>query len=90
MSPNHPRWGEFCGRLASAEGINRRTDENGRYRSSCGYNFEKSTAILTTMKDIDVQGSLDYFREHGGYCDCRVLCYFDIDGGVECRNGWDV
>ena len=23
--------------------------------------------------DIDVNGSLDYFENHGGYCDCEVL-----------------
>ena len=34
-------------------------------------------AVLTELGGIDIDGTLAFFREHGGYCDCEIL--FNVD-----------
>ncbi len=75
MQPTHPRWEEFCERLGGPDGCNFRKNESGDLIWDCrgGFDKTKSRAILETIPEIDVDGSLDYFEKHGGHCDCEVL-----------------
>ena len=64
MTPQHPLWKEFTHRLTdilSANGCTSKTDRPCANR------------VLKTMIGVDVDGSLKYFEEHGGYCDCEIL-----------------
>jgi len=86
MTREHPRWDEFCDRLAGEEGCNGREDESGMPVWTCagdhGQNpnspekvHEFSRAILKKMdlSDEEIAASIAYFRDNGGYCDCEVL-----------------
>lgn len=80
MRPGHPRWEDFIVRLHGPEGCNF-TGEGASMSFTCdGSTLSKSEAILTDMGDIDVDESLDYFRDHGGHCDCEVI--FNVLGNA--------
>lgn len=42
--------------------------ENG-----CDHSFDHTEQILFSLPEIDVGGTLDFFMENGGYCDCEIL-----------------
>jgi hypothetical protein len=63
MTPDHPKWTEFMNRLWAG-------------RLPCCHNHHMSRAILADF-DVDIERSIAYLREHGGYCDCEVL--FNVD-----------
>jgi len=76
MNPKHPRWQEFIDRLQSKEGCDFKEDDKGKVTWKCKGEQDKSFArkILSKMgKTIDTDGSLKYFEEHGGYCDCEIV-----------------
>lgn len=67
MTPNHPRWVEFYCHLA--ESLEQKCRKR---RRQCNHTTDTSIEILNSM-GMDVDTSLAYFAEHGGYCDCEVL-----------------
>lgn len=75
MTVDHPRWKEFYNRLSGAEGCDFKEDKNGKLTWQCKGGEDKTFAIniLNTMPEIDVDKSLEYFEEHGGYCDCEII-----------------
>lgn len=69
MTPEHPRWREFLGRLdqalgGSSEGCNGGDDAVAH---------EAARAILSTMPEVDLAASIDFFREHHAGCDCEII-----------------
>ena len=67
LTPKSSRWNEFVDALDAA-----------LQKSGCDAETQRlAKAIMTTMPDIDVAGSLAFFEEHGGYCDCEIL--FNVD-----------
>lgn len=74
MTPKHPQWEDFCKRLEGPEGCNFMKNSEGKTIWKCGGGGEdsKAAAILAKM-GFDVQDSLAFFREHGGFCDCEIL-----------------
>jgi len=82
MTPQHPRWEEFIGRLKGPEGCGFREDKKGEWHWKCDSNDTSkpgATKILRRMGLTirEVAESLAYFEEHGGYCDCEIL--FNVD-----------
>ena len=83
MNAEHPDWDEFCGRLEGPEGCNFQEDEAGKITWDCAGGTDQTYAekILKAMNEnggeIDVEGSLAYYRENGGHCDCEIL--FNVD-----------
>ena len=79
MTPDHPRWDEFCKRLEGDEGCNFHKNETGEVRWYCrseGPNAHAfTTAVLIKMDFTDeaIAASIEYFEEHGGGCDCEIL-----------------
>jgi len=59
MTPTHPRWSEFIGRLSRA--------------AVCLHTADHARALLGEMPGIDVEGSLCALRELGGDCDCEIV-----------------
>ena len=82
MTPKHPLWQEFFGRMLGPEGCNFRKNDAGDTIWDCGGgdDLSRSRAILTDM-GLDVEGSLKYLSENGGHCDCEVL--FNLDNSEE-------
>ena len=79
MTPEHPKWDEFCDRLEGKEGCNFKENKNGKTTWKCKGENDKTFAkkLIKNFKGIDVEGSLRYFDEHGGHCDCEIL--FNVD-----------
>jgi len=75
LTPDHPRWSEFFCRLTGPEGCNFRTYPKARGGETwnCDHTLAKSAVILASMEDVDVERTLDFFQEYGGYCDCEVV-----------------
>lgn len=91
MTVNHPKWGDFVDRLSGSEGCNfHRTNPHDPksatwkcWKCSSRPDFELARPILSKM-GCDVEASIAYFREHGGYCDCEIL--FNVERSAQ-RNG---
>jgi hypothetical protein len=67
----HPQWNEFVGRLGQA--LNPQLNDDGQIVSwSCETDLRRTEAIVGEM-GFDVEATLTYLTEHGGYCDCEVL-----------------
>lgn len=78
MSPKHPRWRNFIRRLEGREGCNFREKKPGdatsiTWRCRGGHDKTYATAILKKVGGIDIAGSLAYFDDHGGHCDCEIV-----------------
>jgi Protein of unknown function (DUF2695) len=74
MTPRHPRWREFIGRLHEA--LAPEFDEDGNLvRWRCAGNHRHTVEALhgmgLTLGETD--DSLRFFNEHGGHCDCEVM-----------------
>lgn len=72
MTPDHPRWDEFANALAEA--INA---QEAPGVSDCKHDFSSTQRILADMGGFDVEETLAFFEENGGYCDCEVLINVD-------------
>jgi len=59
MTPEHPRWAEFTNELWQS------------IRATGSY--DRAEDILERYCNVDVEGSAEYFREHGGYDDLEIL-----------------
>ena len=68
MSHDHPRWQEFCERLAESLGI---ADPNWTI-AVCPGDMSRVDAVLTEM-GMDVERSRGFFKAAGYECDCDVL-----------------
>jgi hypothetical protein len=81
MTPDHLRWDEFCNRLAGPEGCNFH-DETWTCDSR-DHSKPFCRKILEDMgfADQEIAATLEFFDEHGGYCDCEVL--FNVDRSEE-------
>uniref|UniRef100_A0A6H1ZMW2 DUF2695 domain-containing protein n=1 Tax=viral metagenome TaxID=1070528 RepID=A0A6H1ZMW2_9ZZZZ len=78
MTTENERWDEFIENLEGEKGCNF-TGEEANIKWSC--NSDKSRPltrkILEEMGNIDIEKTMKYFDEHGGYCDCEIL--FNVD-----------
>jgi len=77
MTPNHPRWEEFCNLLEGPEGCDFREDGDRGPTWHCNGGKDKTFAIKILKQmgfsEEEVEGSCKYFEKHGGYCDCEIL-----------------
>ena len=84
MTPEHPRWDEFCDRLQGPEGCDFTEAANGLKATwTCNHDRTFAIEILFAMgfSEEAVVASLDYFDDHGGHCDCEIL--FNVDVAAE-------
>ena len=80
MCPDHPQWDEFIDRLEGPEGCDFHLKVPGD-QESCTWTcdatagFPLATRILVEMglTPDEIEESLSYFREQGGFCDCEIL-----------------
>ena len=78
MTTKNKRWKEFLERLKGKEGCNFREEEPDNFQSliwdcSGGRDKTLATKILKKMNNINLNASLYYYEENGGYCDCEIL-----------------
>jgi hypothetical protein len=70
MTPKHEMWDDFCKILSyTLDNIEKCDAET----------LKQSEYILRHyFTTVDTEKSLEYFRSHGGFCDCEVL--MNVDG----------
>lgn len=80
MTPDHRKWAEFYERLSGPKGCNFNVHPTKGLTFKCkgGEDRSMATKILRDM-GADVEASLDYFSDNGGFCDCEII--FNVDKG---------
>lgn len=89
LTREHPQWDQFIQVLEGIVYFHEIENEDGEPNITwhCKSDFTQTTAVLNFMislgilKDIDINGTLKYFEDNGGYCDCEVL--FNVDDDEE-------
>lgn len=74
MTREHPRWREFCERLAGPEACDFK--DGGTWKCDSRADRPFARKILEDM-GMNMAESLRYFSRHGGHCDCEIL--FNVD-----------
>jgi len=73
MTPKNPLWDLFMDELMESmdewgcDGDINATDLPHRH----------ARTILLAMGNIDIDATIAFFEEHGGYCDCEILINVD-------------
>ena len=68
LSPSHRYWPKFRKKLDDAI----TTYVDGKLHSRCKGDLALTTEILESLKNIDIEETLIFFKEYGGHCDCKV------------------
>ena len=71
INKEHPFWHEVYANLLHAY-----------YEEGCNHHsHELSRKILTLFPNVDVEGTINFYKENGGHCDCKVIniIYDEID-----------
>ncbi len=50
-----------------------------RLAACCEHDYRYATEIMQMMGGIDIEKSIAFFQEHGGFCDCEIC--FNINPG---------
>ena len=67
LTPDSPRWAAFIEALTIAVKTNG-CDSRTR---------PLAVRLMQTMGNVDIDASLKFFDEHGGFCDCEILMNVD-------------
>ena len=67
LTPDSPRWETFIEGLESWLSENDGCDGDREHVHRC------AKAVMHKMGRINIEASLSYFEDHGGYCDCEIL-----------------
>lgn len=67
LTNEHPDFATFCNRLSTV------LWPAGKKNPDCRHDHGAATEILNHMPNIDIQGTLDWFDQHGGHCDCEIM-----------------
>jgi Protein of unknown function (DUF2695) len=75
---SHPEWTAFCNALGGKGYCNFVKGHHnfvvGVESWDCQHDHSHTRALLASRwPEIDVEATLELFREHGGFCDCEVL-----------------
>ena len=76
LTPEHPRWEEFLDILSGEKYCDFKEKEDGVPESitwKCRGDLSFSTEIMKNFTDIDIEATIEYFVNHGGFCDCEVI-----------------
>jgi hypothetical protein len=78
LAPGDPRWQDFVDRLEGPEGCDFK-DGAGDLTWRCGGDKTFSVAIMRAMGlgEEEINATVAYFEQNGGYCDCEVLLNMD-------------
>jgi len=74
MTPKHSKWKEFIDKLQGACEVR---DAEGKVGWLCDGTTKNARRVLDCMDRIDVEKSLEYFQDFGGFCDCEIV--YNVD-----------
>jgi hypothetical protein len=79
MDKSNHKWNEFLDMLHKE--VNFRETSKGRHTWDCDGTLTKTENILREhFPEVDIERSLDFMMQHGGYCDCEVI--FNVEDEI--------
>lgn len=57
-------------------------------KGDCDHSFDTVEQILFSLPGVDVGGTLDFYMNNGGYCDCEVLFNVYSDSPKPKKSGY--
>lgn len=81
LTPDHQRWSELMNKLNEALF----TYIGKKLCNKCKGDFRNSIGILRSMGNIDIAKTLNFFRKHGGFCDCEILFNVENNWQENCK-----
>ena len=69
LTPDHRNWPMFRKNLSDVLTVY--VDE--KLHSKCIGDLVLTKKILKSMKNIDIDETLLFFKQYGGHCDCKVI-----------------
>ena len=84
LTPKSRRWDEFADALFAVTRVPGNPDEWLCDGDAGEHVYRYAKAVMTKMGNIDIAGTLAFFREHGGYCDCEILFNVDVRPEATC------
>jgi hypothetical protein len=79
LTPESPRWEQFIEKLSAA------LAEDGCAGDASDDTHCHAKFIIRAMGGFDIESSLAYFEDHGGYCDCEIILNV-ATGNEKCLN----
>jgi Protein of unknown function (DUF2695) len=81
LTPASPRWSLFVRLLGNTltDGLPADTWRCGDDGSG-GSKHRYAEAVMAELGGIDIDGTLEFFQQHGGFCDCEILFNVDEEG----------
>lgn len=94
MTPKHPRWNSFIELMRGPEGLRSTPDLWAAFTHVCDNTITRPLArniLLKHFAGVDVEESLLFFADYGGFCDCEIV--WNVEAGVKRdpkgkRRGW--
>lgn len=62
VNQDHPYWHSVYARLFPLYN-----------KKKCNGNYEIVESILMSLPNVDINGTIEFYKENGGYCDCEVF-----------------
>ena len=62
IDQTHPYWNAVYARLFPTY-----------HEKGCNHNHELVEKILISLPNVDVEKTIEFYRENGGHCDCEVI-----------------
>jgi hypothetical protein len=75
LTPESPRWSGFTEALVKA--LDKEPCATAQYPELA---YLQATKVMLELGDVDIPGSIAFFKSHGGYCDCEILLNIDDNG----------
>jgi hypothetical protein len=69
LTPADPRWDAFAATVSEAVS-----------KHGCQHDYRLAEPIMRQMDGVDISGSLTFFEQYGGYCDCEILFNVERSG----------
>jgi hypothetical protein len=77
LTPESPRWDKFADALFEATRVPDYADAWLCDGDAGDHVYRYAKAVMASMGNVDIEGSIEFFRNHGGFCDCEIL--FNVD-----------
>ena len=71
MDLDHPEWDIFADCMMDLESCERIKVASKR-ELFCDDTHRLTRMVLRSFPNVDVEGSIELFKKHGGFCDCEV------------------
>jgi|GEM_PF-4068305 len=85
MNPAHPDWCYFTDLMRASQSYNRISliNENMDQNLTCNKDYTFTRRVLASYPDVDVEGTLEFFKVFGWFCDCEIMTHLRFTHNLE-------